>query len=164
MDKEGVYFTTSTIVEWIPIFTRSNHFQIIIDSLYFCRQQKGLHIFVYVIMDNHLHLIVSSHNLSKVLQDFKSFTVKEILKLAQQESKRWLLNQLRYYKKHHKKRSSHQVWQEGFHPQKILSDTILKEKINYIHNNPLRAGYVEKPEFWIYSSASNYILGMAFWI
>ena len=158
IDEKGVYFTTSTIVEWIPIVTRSNYFQIIIDSLNFCRQQKGLHIFAFVIMDNHLHLKVSSHNLSKVLQDFKSFTAKEILKLAQQENKRWLLNQFKYYEKHHKKNSTHQVWQEGFHPQKILSDTILKEKINYIHNNPVRAGYVNKPEYWIYSSASNYIL------
>lgn len=159
IDEQGVYFTTSTIVEWIPVFTRANYFQIIIDSLSFCRQNKGLHVFAYVIMDNHLHLIVSAHGLSQVLQDFKSFTAKEILRLARQENKRWLLNQFEYYKKRHKTGSMHQVWQEGVHPQKILSDAILKEKINYIHNNSVRAGYVERPEYWVYSSASNYALG-----
>lgn len=159
IDKEGLYFTTSTIVEWIPVFTASNYMQIIIDSLKYCRQNKGLHIFANVIMVNHLHLIVSSPDLSKVLKDFKSFTAKEILRLAREESKKWLLNQFEYYKKRHKKGSTHQVWQEGVHPQKILSEKILKEKINYIHNNPAKAGYVRNPEHWIYSSASNYFFG-----
>ena len=162
IDEEGLYFITSTIVEWIPVFTRANYFQIITDSLSFCRQNKGLQIFAYVVMDNHLHLIVSSPNLSEILRDFKSFTAKEILKLARKENKRWLLNQLEYYKKRHKKGSTHQVWQEGVHPQKILSETTLREKLNYIHNNPVRAGYVEKPEHWIYSSATNYLVGRGF--
>lgn len=159
IDEEGLYFTSSIIIEWIPVFTRTNHFKVIIDSLDFCRRSKGLHIFAYVVMDNHLHLIVSSRTLSQILRDFKSFTAKEILNLARQENKKWLINQLEYYKKRHKKGSVHQVWQEGFHPQKILTEPILKEKINYIHNNPVRAGFVERPEQWIYSSASNYILG-----
>ncbi len=110
-------------------------------------------------MDNRLHLIVSSHNLLKVLQDFKSFTAKEILKLALEENKRWLLNQLEHYKKRHKKSSTHPVWQKGVHSQKIVSETILEEKINYIHNHPVKAGYIEKAEYWIYSSASNDVLG-----
>ncbi len=69
-----------------------------------------------------------------------------------------MLNQFEYYKKRHKKGSTHQVWQEGAHPQEILTETISKEEIDYIHNNPVKAGYVEKPEYWIYSYASNYII------
>jgi putative transposase len=94
--------------------------------------------------------------MGKIIKEFKSHTAREIVKLAEQENKDWLLNLLSFYKRKHKIDSHHQVWQEGFHPQLIGSETMLQQKIEYLHYNPVRAGLAEKPEDWLYSSARNY--------
>ena len=80
--QEGIYFVTSTTVEWIAIFTRKKYFEIIIQSLTFCRKNKGLRIYAFIIMDNHIHMIVSGENLSQTMKEFKSFTATEIIKVA----------------------------------------------------------------------------------
>ncbi len=110
-----------------------------------------------MILDNHLHLVVSGDNLAKTIREFKSYTAREIIQQAQQEEKDWLLSQLKYHKFEHKRESGYQVWQEGFHPQMISSEKILAQKIEYIHYNPVRVGLVEKAEDWLYSSARNYL-------
>jgi putative transposase len=156
-DAGQIYFITSTIVEWIPLFTRKAYIDILINSLNFCRVNKGLKIFAYVILDNHLHLLISGDNLSNTIKDLKRHTAREIIKLAQKEEKLWLLNQFKYYKLKHKDDSDYQIWQEGFHPQQIISEEMLRQKIEYIHHNPVRIGLVEKAEDWIYSSARNYL-------
>jgi REP element-mobilizing transposase RayT len=116
-------------VEWLPVFTRKPYFEAIINPLQFYRQNKGLKVFAYVIMDNHLHMIVGSDNLSKVLKEFKSFTAREIIRVATEERKNWLLNQFKFYKKERKESSYYQVWQEGFHPKQITSEEVLHQKI-----------------------------------
>lgn len=129
---------------------------IVIASLTFCREQKRLRLHAYVILDNHLHLMVSSENLSQVIRDFKRHTAKEILAVARQDNKQWLLKQFEFFKGAHKGESQHQVWQEGFHPQAITGEEMLRQKLDYIHYNPVRLGLVDRPEDWRYSSARNY--------
>ena len=107
-------------------------------------------------MDNHLHLIGASDNLGKIIKEFKSHMAREIIRLAEQDNKDWLLNQLRFFRQKHKFSSKHQVWQEGYHPQQIISEEMLRQKVEYLHHNPVRAGLAEKPEDWLYSSARNY--------
>jgi REP element-mobilizing transposase RayT len=158
-DKDGIYFITSTIVEWIPVFTGQPYFDLMIQSFAFCRKNKGLQLFGYVILDNHFHAVVGGLNLSRTIADLKKFTAKTILEQLQQDGKKWLLNQLAYYKKRHKIYSDHQVWQEGYHPELILSPEMLRQKLDYIHYNPVKRGYVAAPEHWLYSSARNYVLG-----
>jgi hypothetical protein len=51
------------------------------------------------------------------------------------------------------------VWQEGYHPQMITREDVFKQKVEYIHNNPVKRGFVEEVEHWIYSSANNYLCG-----
>ena len=157
MENRNLYFITSTIIEWIPVFTKREYCDIIVQSLSYCRQNKGLRLFAYVIMPDHVHAVASSDNLSAIMKDFKSYTAKEILRTAEADAKKWLLNQFVYYKKLYKQDSEHQVWQEGFHPQVIEKDDILRQKVEYIHNNPVRRGLVEVAEHWIYSSARNYL-------
>ena len=157
IDAGQIYFVTSTIVEWIPVFTRKSYFDILINSLNYCRQNKGLKVFAYVILDNHLHLVISGENLSNTIKDFKRHTAREIIKLAQDEKKTWLLNQFKFYRHKHKMDSDYQVWQEGFHPKQITSEEMVRQKIEYIHYNPVRIGLVNKKEEWIYSSAGNYL-------
>jgi putative transposase len=157
IENESVYFITSTIIEWIPVFTKREYFDIIAQSLSYCRQNKGLKLFAYVVMDNHIHLIASAENLSQIIKDFKSFTARKIIEAAKTEERKWLLNQFEFYKKKYKKDSAYQVWQEGFHPQMITKEDVLKQKIEYIHYNPVKRGLVDQEDHWIYSSATNYI-------
>src|SRR4030042_4128689 len=151
------YFLTCTIIEWLPFFTRKPYFEIIIDSLKYCREQKGLKFFAYVILDNHLHLVANGERLAATIKEFKSYTAQAIIKLATAEGKDWLLNQFKYFKAKNKKESRYQVWQEGFHPQLVISEEMLRQKVEYIHDNPVKAGLVERAEDWLYSSAKNYL-------
>lgn len=154
--ENGIYFVTSTLVWWIPIFTSRTYFDILIEAFRFSQKEKGLQIYAFVILDNHLHAALSHPKLSQVLQSIKSYSAKIILNQLQKDDKRWAINIFAYQKKHHKTASTHQVWQEGFHPQLIKDEEMLIEKIDYIHYNPVKRGLVAKPEHWIYSSASHY--------
>lgn len=158
-NNEGLFFITSTIVEWIPIFTSSKYFDIVIDSTKYCQDNKGLKVYAYVILDNHFHMIVKDDSLSETMKSLKSYTAQKIVEQLQDDRKIWLLNQLEFYKLKHKKESSHQVWQESFHPQEILTDEMLEQKIDYIHFNPVKRGLVTEPEHWRYSSAGFYYTG-----
>ena len=109
------YFITATIVEWLPVFTSTACCDIVVRSLEYCREHKGLAIYAWVILDNHLHAILAAPDLSGVLRDLKSFTAKQIVEQLQIERREWLLNQLRYYRAPHQP-NEYQVWQEGSHP------------------------------------------------
>jgi putative transposase len=100
-------------------------------------------------------LVAASADLSKTMQSLKSFTARCLIESISKKQMDWLLNQLAYHKAKHKKESAYQVWQEGFHPQEILSADMLRQKIVYLHENPVRRGYVERPEHWRYSSAGH---------
>jgi len=125
------HFITCTTVQWLPLFTRKPYFDILLDSLKFCRQHKGLKLYAYVILDNHLHLVVAADKLTDIIRDFKSYTAKLLIARLEQDQKTWVLNQLQYYKKSNKIKSAYQVWQEGFHPQQIISEAMLHQKIDY---------------------------------
>ena len=158
VDSDGIYFLTSTVVEWLPVFTTPRFFEVIVDALAYCRESKSLKIYAYVIMENHVHLVAEAPNLEGVLRDFKRHTAKRIVEVAESTGRDWLLNQFEFFKKGHKRESRHQIWQEGSHPQLIQDDSVLRQKIEYIHANPVRRGWVDLSEHWRFSSARNYIL------
>jgi REP element-mobilizing transposase RayT len=81
------YFITFTVVKWIPIFTRKPYFDILIDTLRFCRQYKDLKVYAYVILDNHLHLVVAGDKLTDIIRDFKSYTAKLLIARLEQDQK-----------------------------------------------------------------------------
>lgn len=156
----NVYFSTSTIVEWQPVFTSDIYFNIIIDSLRYCQSNKGLNLIAYVIMPEHIHLVTSNleeHNLSDIMRDFKRFTSKEISGQLERDSKNLSLKVLKSFANTGKGNTEYKVWQDDFHPEAIYSENFLKQKIDYVHCNPVRRGLVSKPEDWVFSSARNYI-------
>jgi REP element-mobilizing transposase RayT len=153
------HFVTSTVVEWLPIFTTHASCDIIVRSLLYCREHKGLRIFGWIVLDNHFHAILAGPDLSRTIADLKKFTAREILALLEKERREWLRNQLRYFRAKHKVASEHQVWQEGVHPQSIPSDHILLQKLEYLHNNPVKRGLVASAEHWRYSSAHEWLKG-----
>jgi REP element-mobilizing transposase RayT len=127
--------------------------------LSFCKKERSLRIYAYVILDNHFHLIAKAPELSDTMAAIKKYTAREIVSLLSGQHKDWMLNLFSYYKSRHKKDSQSQIWQEGSHPQLIISPEMLEQKIEYIHYNPVKRGVVKTPEAWVYSSARNYILG-----
>ena len=151
-----LYFITFSIVEKIPVFTNSKYMRVIIDNFNFYRENKGLKIFYYVIMDNHIHLVASHEkNISLIIQSLKKYTAKEILNLLKTDSREWILYLLKYFKKKYKKESTYQFWQEGSHPEMILNLKMLNQKADYIHQNPVKRGLVAEEQDWLYSSARN---------
>jgi len=154
------HFLTITIIEWIDIFTKPQYFKIIIDSLRYCRENKGLLLYEFVIMANHIHLIARAkeeNKLSQIISDFKKHTTREILKELEKDNRRYILNLIKnsFAKK---KDYQNQIWQRENYPEVITSEKFLFQKTNYAYNNPVKKGYVTKPEDWIYSSARNRIL------
>jgi REP element-mobilizing transposase RayT len=147
---------TATVNNWLPIFTRPETMNIVLDSWRFLQQNSHFEIFGYVILENHLHLVARSQDLSRDIQRFKSYTAREILVYLQSENTSGLLRRLELFKRSHKVESTYQIWEEGSHPQIISSEAVLKQKLDYIHQNPVKRGYVDLPEHWRYSSARNY--------
>ena len=162
-DQRGLYYLTFTVVAWVDVFTRSRYCDIILESLKHCKEHKGLHIYGYVIMSNHLHLILSAsgkQTLSEVIGDFKSYTAKAILKSIKTEAesrREWLLYLFKFFAKKNKKASSFQFWQSDNHPIVLYTSKVIVQKLDYIHNNPVRAKIVNWPQDYLYSSASNYL-------
>ncbi len=163
-DQEKPHFITCSVVDWIDVFTRKVYRDIVISSLEYCIKEKGMILFGYVIMSNHIHLIVQSKQgkLSDLLRDFKKFTSTNILEAMQTvpESRReWMLDLFKKATESHTRNKNYQFWQYGNHAEEIFTLHFMWDKLNYIHLNPVRAGIVKKAQHSIYSSASNYVNG-----
>jgi len=156
IENEQPHFITGTIVNWLPLFSNPDITSILLKSLTYLQDENRLTIYAYVIMENHLHLIASSKELSKEIGIFKSYTARKIVDYLKKENFKSILKQLNYYKLKHKDDRDYQVYQEGSHPELISSDEMMFQKIEYIHYNPVRRGYIDEPEHWRYSSARNY--------
>jgi REP element-mobilizing transposase RayT len=160
--NDKAYFITITTVGWIDVFTRKNQKLLIVNSLKYCQQSKGLIIFGYCIMSNHLHMICKAddgYSLSNILRDFKTFTSKNIIKKIsdEHESRReWMLEYFSKACAHLKKEQKYKVWQDGNQAKEIFSNEFLFEKLNYIHQNPVEDLIVEHSEDYLFSSARNY--------
>ncbi|MGZ5051320.1 MAG: REP-associated tyrosine transposase [Methylobacter sp.] len=155
-DNPHPHFLTATINHWLPLFTRPETVNIVLDSWRFLQREAGFRLYGYVILENHLHLIAASDDLSRDMQRFKSYTAKQIIEHLEQRRSTKLLELLAFFKRAHKQDATYQVWEEGNHPQIIESETVMRQKLDYIHWNPVKRGYVDLPEHWRYSSARNY--------
>jgi REP element-mobilizing transposase RayT len=159
-EKDGLYFLTFQIVGWVDIFTRKVYKDIVIDSFKYCQANKGLELYAYVIMSNHIHLMAHSQSgdLSGTIRDFKNYTSGKFLECLEEntESRRdWMKMVFEYHGKF-KNKQTNQIWTHENHAELIYSQKFIEQKINYIHNNPVKAGIVEKAEDYLYSSARNY--------
>jgi len=162
-DPAGIYFFTFTVVDWVDDFTRKIYADIVLDSFTFCRANKGLQVWAYVIMSNHVHCILSARdgNLPDIIRDFKRHTASAILKAIQtpEESRRdWMMKRFEFAARSNIRNSNYQFWMHQSHPIEITTEQFASQKLNYIHMNPVKAGLVEKAEDWLYSSYRNYLL------
>ena len=161
-DKEDLYFVTFTVINWIDVFTRNVYRDVLLDSWQYCIKEKGLVIHAWCIMTNHVHMIISSSGdeLSHIIRDMKSYTSTTIGKLIaennEESRKRWMLQMMKQRGKQNINNKNFQFWQQHNHPILLDSNYLMEQKLDYIHNNPVKAGFVEHPEDYLYSSARDY--------
>ena len=162
-DPEGLYFVTFTVVHWIDLFIRKDYKDLLIASLKHCQENKGLVVHNFVIMTSHVHLLVSrkpyGEQLSGIIRDFKKYTSGKLLKAIKEmpESRRkWLLEAFGEAGRANPNNSHYQVWVQDNHPVEIVTMKFVKQKLNYVHNNPVESGIVFSPQDYVYSSASAY--------
>ncbi len=163
---DETYFITTTVTDWIDVFTRPAYKDIVVDSLRYCQRNKGLKVYAWVLMTNHLHIIASATQnctLADIMRDFKKFTAKRLLtEIAnnQQESRsEWMLRRFGFAGANRKEPGSFCLWQQGYHPELLHSRDFYLQKLNYIHNNPVKQAIVAQPEHYLYSSAIDYAGG-----
>lgn len=157
-----MYFSTITVVNWIDVFTRPAYKHLILDSLEYCQKEKGLEIYAWVVMSNHIHLISGVKDgirHSDIIRDLKKFTSKEIVRAIQNEPesrKDWMLRLFYQAGEYNKKIKDYCFWQRGNDEQEIFLEDYFLQKLNYIHMNPVVAEIVDEAQDYKYSSARDY--------
>ena len=162
-NPEGIYFTTFSVVGWVDIFTREVYRGIFMDSLNYCIKNKGLVVYAWVLMTNHVHLIVrrnGDNKLEDIFRDIKKFTsvkiIQEISNNPAESRKEWFLKFFKEKGHANTQNENFQFWQHGNHPIELDNNEIMEQKLSYLHNNPVNAGFVAEPYHWKYSSAGDY--------
>jgi putative transposase len=162
-DSDFAHFITYSVVNWVDALSRPVYKDIVVKSLDFCIASKELRLHAWVIMSNHVHLIASSNGkkkLSDIMRDHKKFTAIELLdtiKNNNAESRRdWMLWLFRAAGAANPNNEHYQFWQQDNHPIQLTTRDMVIQKLNYIHQNPVRAGIVYEPKDYVYSSAIDY--------
>jgi putative transposase len=159
-DDRALYFVTFTVVYWLDIFIRDEYKNIFYESIRYCQKEKGLEVYGFCIMTSHIHLIIGTENgvLSDIVRDLKSFTSRAIRKAIEQnkkESRRdWLLWMMERAGKKNSRNKTFQFWQQHNHPIELNTPKTAKQTLDYIHNNPVEQGFVQKAEEWTDSSCA----------
>ncbi|MBI3160992.1 MAG: transposase [Chloroflexi bacterium] len=158
------YFVTWTVVDWLYLFDKVPYRQIILDSLEYLRTHKHTQVNAFVVMSTHVHAVLWPEigiNLSDVARDFKRFTSRQISREAIRQNASEILSVFEKARNENRAQdtSTYQVWQEGSHPEAIFTEKFAKQKIDYIHQNPVTAGLAATADQWPYSSARAYLLG-----
>jgi putative transposase len=161
-NQEKPYFITFSVINWIDVFTRIEYREILLDSIRYCMANKGLEVYAWVIMSNHVHMIIGTQSLPMqgIIRDLKKHTSKEIVKAITaniQESRRaWMIWMFEQEGRKNPNNEVHQFWQQDSHPIELFSNEVMQQKLDYIHDNPVKAGWVDAPEHYLYSSARDY--------
>ena len=158
------YFVTTTLSRFAKLFNQNRYADILIRNLNFYRGKLEFKLLAFVIMPDHIHLIIQPSlkgNISEIVRDFKKYTAKEIIHLLEEEKRFGVLDLFREaaQRYHFKESREYQVWEDRFDDVALYSDEVFRAKLDYIHNNAVKAGLVDNPSDYPYSSARNYNLG-----
>ena len=162
LDDDQLYFVSFAVVHWIDVFIRTEYRDIVLKSLQYCIQNKGLELYAYCIMTSHVHLIIGSGKepMQNIMRDLKRHTSEQLRKSIEgnkMESRReWMLQLMKESGSKNSNNRGFQFWRQDNHPIELRDSKKLYKALNYIHYNPVEAGFVEKEEDWLYSSARNY--------
>jgi REP-associated tyrosine transposase len=162
LDPDEMHFVTYTLINWIDLFIRNEYKQIMLDSWKYCIEHKGMELYSWVIMTSHINMIIGSHGvlLQKIMQEMKKHTSKKlkeaIMSNPRESRKDWMLEMMKHAGLKKSNCNDFQLWQHESHPVELPSLFMAHQKMEYIHNNPVVSGFVEKPEDYLYSSARDY--------
>jgi len=155
--SDGLYFVSFSVVGWMDVFTRREYQDILVESIAFCQLNKGFQLFYYCIMPSHVHFITASEN-GSLSRDFKSFTAKKVMDAIEENPlesrKEWLIHQFEYFARISPQKQERQFWKHDNHPFFLYSNKMIQQKMDYIHFNPVEAGFVNEPHEWRLSSAN----------
>jgi len=161
-NPEGMYFISFATVYWVDVFTRRLYFDCIVENLNYCVENKGMEIYAWCVMPSHVHLVFRStiQRPEDLIRDFKSYTSKQIIALiennAQESRREWLLNSFKKAAARNSNNTKNQFWQQHNHPIELWSPHVTQQKMDYTHDNPVEAGFVENDYEYLYSSARDY--------
>ena len=162
-DQNAIYFVTFTVVQWVDIFTRDIYREIFVDAVKYCQNKKGLEVFAWCLMTNHAHLIIGTrgdNKLENIIRDLKRHTSKsirdEIESSISESRKKWMLEIFYKAGMENKRNNDFQLWQQHNHPVELSTNEMMDKRLDYLHYNPVKAGYVTAPEYWQWSSAMDY--------
>ncbi len=164
-DNDKLYFVSFAVTNWIDLFIREIYKEEIINSIRYCQENKGLELYGWCIMTSHMHLIIGTtgNPLQNIMRDLKRHTSEVLHKSIQSnqtESRReWIVWMCERAARKYSNSSKFQLWQPESHPIQLDNNKMAHQKLDYIHYNPVEAGFVEKPEDWKYSSAIDYLGG-----
>ena len=163
LNADGLYFISFATVGWIDVFTRKQYKDILVESLRYCQQEKGLELFSWCIMSNHVHLIARAKEGSRlpdILRDYKKYTAKLVLKAIedhpQESRKEWMLSFFKQAGAANSNNTTYQFWRQDNKPIELWSHDVILQELPYIHNNPVELGIVDKAEAYVYSSDNDY--------
>jgi REP element-mobilizing transposase RayT len=164
-DNDKLYFISYATVYWIDVFIREEYKNIWVESTRFCQDQKGLEVYAWCLMTSHVHMIIGSESalLQDIIRDTKRFTSESITDAIadsnQESRKEWMMWMFERSAQLNSNNTKRQFWQQHNKPIEITSYEMMQQKLNYIHMNPVVAGFVEEPHHWKYSSAIDYAGG-----
>lgn len=156
------HYVTFTVVGWIDVFSHERYKEIIIKSLDYCITSKGLILHAWVIMANHINLIISSKTtrIEYLVRDMKKYTSKKIITAMQDnnsESRReWMINIYNFAGKSNSNIKEFQFWKQDYHPVELDTPVKLNQRLDYLHENEVRSGLIWEPWHFKYSSAIDY--------
>ncbi len=161
-NPSGLYFVSFATVNWIDLFTRQVYFDVLEESITYCRAKKGMELYAYCFMPSHVHLMFRSakDEPSELLRDFKKYTSRKLIEAIsnnpQESRKGWMLWMFERAGNKNATTSKYQFWQQHNQPIELWSPKVIKQKLDYIHNNPVESGFVTDLVDWKYSSARNF--------
>ncbi|TAE66423.1 MAG: transposase [Bacteroidetes bacterium] len=162
-DQNKIYFVSFAVVDWIDVFIRPLYKDIFVESLKYCQENKGLELYAWCVMTSHIHLIIGTNGTEKlenIMRDLKKFTSKNIhnaiQKNPQESRKEWLLEAFKQAGIRNSNNTNFQFWQQDNHPIALNTYTMSEQKLNYLHENPVKEGFCFEPQMYPYSSAIDY--------
>jgi REP element-mobilizing transposase RayT len=162
-DHQDAHFLSFAVVQWVDALSRQSYKDIIVDSLRYCQEHKGMILYAYVVMSNHVHFICAAkegYNLSDIIRDMKKHTSKKLLGAIQnnphESRKSWMMWIFKSAGEHNPNNKDFQFWQQDNRPIQLSTVEMARQRLDYIHQNPVKEGLVKEAQDYIYSSAANY--------
>lgn len=157
------HFVSFAVVDWVDVFTRNEYRNIFVESLKYCIGNKGLILNAWILMTNHVHLVMKANincEPGQILRDLKKFTSTRLIAAIQNNPKEirkdWMLYRFARTGEYNSNNKEFQFWQQDNHPIELSTPAMLKQRMDYMHENPVRAGYVHSPEEYVFGSGVDY--------